>query len=77
MGVKALGYVIVESAQPARWDHFMTQVVGAMRAPDAPDGALQFRQGMILYTLQGDPRVRSESQWQDNDAGSTGPISFE
>ena len=41
------------------------------------DGALQFRQGMILYTLQGDPRVRSESQWQDNDAGSTGPISFE
>lgn len=43
MGVKALGYVIVESAQPARWDHFMTQLVGAMRAPDAADGALQFR----------------------------------
>ena len=43
MGVKALGYVIVESAQSARWDHFMTQVVGAMRAPDAADGALQFR----------------------------------
>lgn len=40
------------------------------------DGALQFRQGMILYTLQGDPRVRSESQWQDNDAGSTGPITL-
>ncbi|CAJ1830941.1 hypothetical protein PEKONANI_02181 [Aeromonas jandaei] len=41
------------------------------------DGALQFRQGMILYTLQGDPRVRSESQWQDNDAGTTGPISLQ
>ncbi|MGN5130537.1 hypothetical protein ACTG13_13030 [Aeromonas hydrophila] len=41
------------------------------------DGALQFRQGMILYTLQGDPRVRSESSWQDTDAGSIGPISFE
>ncbi|MFQ2190646.1 hypothetical protein [Aeromonas jandaei] len=41
------------------------------------DGALQIRQGMILYTLQGDPRVRGESEWQDSDAGSTGPISFE
>ena len=47
--------------------------VNAKRA----DGALQFRQGMILYTLQGDPRVRGESEWQDSDAGSTGPISFE
>jgi 3,4-dihydroxy-9,10-secoandrosta-1,3,5(10)-triene-9,17-dione 4,5-dioxygenase len=43
MGVKALGYVIVETAQPARWDEFMTQLVGAMRAPDAADGAMQFR----------------------------------
>ncbi|WP_033136733.1 hypothetical protein [Aeromonas finlandensis] len=41
------------------------------------DGALQIRQGMILYTLQGDPRVRGESEWQDSDAGSTGPITFE
>ena len=41
------------------------------------DGALQVRQGMILYILQGDPRVRGESEWQDSDAGSTGPISFE
>ncbi|WP_421191822.1 hypothetical protein [Aeromonas jandaei] len=41
------------------------------------DGALQIRQGMILYTLQGDPRVRGESEWLDSDAGSTGPISFE
>ncbi len=41
------------------------------------DGALQFRQGMILYTLQGDPRVRSESRWQDTDAGSAGPITLE
>ena len=35
MGVKALGYVIVESADPSRWDHFMRELVGAMRAPDA------------------------------------------
>lgn len=43
MGVKALGYVIVESADPARWNRFMTQLVGAMRAPDSADGAMLFR----------------------------------
>lgn len=43
MGVKALGYVIIETAQPARWDTFLTQLAGVMRAPDAADGAMQFR----------------------------------
>ena len=43
MGIKALGYVIVETAQPERWDTFLTQLAGVMRAPDAADGALQFR----------------------------------
>jgi len=43
MGIKALGYVIVETAQPERWDHFLTQVAGVMRAKDAADGAMQFR----------------------------------
>lgn len=43
MGVKALGYVIVETAQPERWDTFLTQLAGVMRAPDAADGAMQFR----------------------------------
>lgn len=43
MGVKALGYVIVESAQPERWDAFLTQLAGVMRAGDAADGAMQFR----------------------------------
>ncbi|MGL5030485.1 MAG: hypothetical protein ACRC8Q_05420 [Aeromonas sp.] len=39
------------------------------------DGALQFRQGTILYTLQGDPRLRSQSHWLDQDAGNSGQIS--
>ena len=39
MGVKALGYVVVETAQPEKWEHFLTQVAGVMRAPDAADGA--------------------------------------
>ncbi|WP_287870183.1 hypothetical protein [Aeromonas sp.] len=41
------------------------------------DGALQFRQGTILYTLQGDPRIRYESDWNDRDAQNTGPITLE
>lgn len=43
MGIKALGYVIIETVQPERWDHFFTQLAGVMRAADAADGALQFR----------------------------------
>ncbi len=36
MGVKALGYVIVETAKMAEWDRFMTEVVGVMRGENAP-----------------------------------------
>ncbi len=43
MRVKALGYVVVETTQPEKWNHFLTQVVGAMRAPDAADGAALYR----------------------------------
>lgn len=43
MGIKALGYVVIETAQPEKWDHFLTEVAGVMRAPDAADGAAQYR----------------------------------
>lgn len=43
MGVKALGYVIIETAQPDKWDHFLTQVAGVMRTGNASDGAAQYR----------------------------------
>ncbi len=43
MGIKALGYVVIQTAQPQRWDHFLTQVAGVMRAPDSPDGAQLYR----------------------------------
>lgn len=43
MGVKALGYVVVETAQPEKWDHFLTQVAGVMRTGDAADGSAQYR----------------------------------
>jgi 3,4-dihydroxy-9,10-secoandrosta-1,3,5(10)-triene-9,17-dione 4,5-dioxygenase len=43
MGIKALGYVIIETAQPDKWNEFLTEVAGVMRAPDAADGAAQYR----------------------------------
>ncbi len=43
MGIKALGYVVIATAKPAEWDHFLTRVVGVMRADDAPDGAALYR----------------------------------
>lgn len=58
MGVKALGYVIVESAQPARWDEFLTQLAGVMRAPDAADGAMQFRIDQRPFRFRIEPGSR-------------------
>ncbi|WP_324261064.1 VOC family protein [Altererythrobacter sp. H2] len=43
MGVKSLGYVVVETTQPEEWDRFLTRVAGVMRAPDAADGAALYR----------------------------------
>lgn len=43
MGIKALGYVIIETAQPDKWNEFLTEVAGVMRAPDALDGAALYR----------------------------------
>jgi hypothetical protein len=41
------------------------------------DGTLQFRQGKILFTLQGDRRLQNEDQWMDSDAGTKGQIQIE
>ncbi len=43
MGVQALGYVVIETAQPENWNRFLTEMAGAMRAEDAADGASQYR----------------------------------
>lgn len=43
MAVKSLGYVVIETAQPEEWERFLTKLAGVMRAPDAADGAMQFR----------------------------------
>lgn len=38
------------------------------------DGALVFRDGKIIYTIQGDRRLTGEDTWTDFDAGTKGPI---
>ena len=43
MGIKALGYLVIETAKPDEWDRFLTQVVGVMRSEDADDGAAHYR----------------------------------
>ncbi|WP_114194569.1 hypothetical protein [Edaphovirga cremea] len=46
------------------------QVVKAKKT----DGALQFKKGTVLFTIQGDRRVKGEDVWMDTDAGTQGKI---
>lgn len=48
MGIKALGYVVIATAQAEAWDRYMTDVVGVMRAGSAGNGA-------ALYRIDGRP----------------------
>jgi len=43
MGIKALGYVVIETAKPAEWDEFLVRFAGVMRVADAADGAALYR----------------------------------
>lgn len=38
------------------------------------DGTLQFKKGTVIYTIQGDRRIKSEDIWMDTDAGTQGEI---
>lgn len=41
------------------------------------DGTLQFHQGKLTFTIQGDRRLQNEDYWTDSDAGTKGPIQIE
>lgn len=43
MGIKALGYVMIATAQADAWDRFMTDVVGTMRGEGGAGGAALYR----------------------------------
>jgi 3,4-dihydroxy-9,10-secoandrosta-1,3,5(10)-triene-9,17-dione 4,5-dioxygenase len=51
MGIVALGYVVAETAQPAEWDRFLTEFVGAMRVADAADGTALYRVDDRVFRL--------------------------
>jgi 3,4-dihydroxy-9,10-secoandrosta-1,3,5(10)-triene-9,17-dione 4,5-dioxygenase len=59
MGIKALGYVVVETARPAEWDRFLTEFVGAMRVADG-DGAALYRVDDRVFRLRIEP---GEREW--------------
>ena len=58
MGIKALGYVVVETAQPEEWDRFLTEFVGAMRAGGAADGAALYRVDGRVFRFRIQPGSR-------------------
>jgi 3,4-dihydroxy-9,10-secoandrosta-1,3,5(10)-triene-9,17-dione 4,5-dioxygenase len=58
MTVKALGYVVIETMQPEKWDHFLTQVAGVMRAPDVGDGAAYYRIDARPFRFRVQPGVQ-------------------
>jgi 3,4-dihydroxy-9,10-secoandrosta-1,3,5(10)-triene-9,17-dione 4,5-dioxygenase len=58
MGIKALGYVVIETAKPQEWDRFLTEFVGAMRAGDAADGAALYRVDDRVFRLRIQPGSR-------------------
>ena len=60
MAVKSLGYVVIETAQPEEWERFLTEVAGVMRAPDAADGAMQFRIDERPFRFRIEP---SQREW--------------
>ena len=43
MSIKALGYVVIATAQPGAWRRFLVDVVGAMPGDPGPEGVALFR----------------------------------
>lgn len=43
MGIKALGYVVIETTRGDAWDDYLTGIVGAMRGADGPAGVALYR----------------------------------
>lgn len=43
MSIKELGYVVIETTDPAKWDAFMLGVVGTMKGEGAPEGVAFYR----------------------------------
>ncbi len=72
MGIKALGYVMVTTAQPEAWDHFLTQVVGVMPAGAVGNGARLYRiddRPFRFWIEKGENERLSAAAYEVGDAG--------
>ena len=58
MGIKALGYVVVETAKPEEWGRFLTELVGAMRVDGAAGGAALYRVDDRVFRFRVQPGDR-------------------
>lgn len=58
MAIKALGYLVIATAQPDEWHRFMTEMVGTMPAGSSADGARLYRIDDRLFRF----RIESGSE---------------
>ena len=73
MGIKGLGYLVVETAKMEEWDKFLTGVVGAMHAPDGPAGAALYRiddRPFRFWIEQGSEERLAAAGYQVSDAAA-------
>ena len=43
MGIKALGYLVIETARSDEWDRFLMEMVGVMAVDGGPEGVALYR----------------------------------
>lgn len=73
MAIKALGYLVVTTAQPAEWHRFLTQLVGAMPVADAVDGASLYRidDRIFRFRVESGPQERLTAAAYEVDSAET------
>ncbi len=72
MGIKALGYVRIETAKAEAWDHFMTKVVGVMRGASPFQGVATYRiddRPFRFWVERGDADRLIAAAYEVSDAG--------
>lgn len=73
MAIKALGYLVVTTAQPAEWHRFLTQLVGAMPVAEAADGASLYRidDRIFRFRVESGPQERLTAAAYEVDSAET------
>jgi len=72
MGIKALGYVVVTTAKPEAWDHFLIDVVGVMRGANGSESVKLYRideRPFRFWIEKGESERLTAAAYEVNDAG--------